>query len=360
MEEESMSLNIGSYSQFYAGSEKIKQYGSAARGKDTLVRYEFNTRDANGNKIMDKMSREETLQAMKEISSRYGDNVIVEFSGDGMAKLMESRKGYLNRELSEEEAAARAEKQAKFDSQVVQMEGTHKKVEGKIDNHGYDFQEVLEANDPELAKQFKDLMTRIANHKEGDPSNAAEFNKLIKKAMGVVNAARDKKTASVENEQNDAELKLSDKAKKLLEKFRKTYGDMEFFVLGKGGDPKSLLSGGTKEYSVIFSAEEWEKMASDEKYAKEKMQSIDTVLRMTKKICEQEGYVSAFGQKNQDLVFKSIGVSVDDDGIMKIFAELEKTAEKQGEKAVKKTTVEALSVEEFLEKIKKVDWSEIK
>lgn len=36
------------------------------------------------------MSREETLSAMKEIRSQYGDDVIVEFSGDGMAVLVNS------------------------------------------------------------------------------------------------------------------------------------------------------------------------------------------------------------------------------------------------------------------------------
>ena len=51
--------------------------------KDILVKYEFNTTDEHGNKVMDKMSREETLQAMKDIGSQYGDAVIVEFSDDG-------------------------------------------------------------------------------------------------------------------------------------------------------------------------------------------------------------------------------------------------------------------------------------
>ena len=45
---------------------------------------------------MDKMSREETLQAMKDIRSQYGDSVIVEFSGGG--KFMSGR------EVTEEEA----------------------------------------------------------------------------------------------------------------------------------------------------------------------------------------------------------------------------------------------------------------
>lgn len=81
------------YSQFYAGTTSIKSYGNSAYKKDTLVKYEFKTTDEHGNKVMDKMSREETIQAMKDIRSQYGDNVIVEFSGDGMAALVENRKG---------------------------------------------------------------------------------------------------------------------------------------------------------------------------------------------------------------------------------------------------------------------------
>lgn len=345
-----MSVIISNYSQFYKGTEKVKQYGSGAGGKDTLVRYEFNTKDAAGNKVMDKMSREETLQAMKEISSQYGDNVIVQFSGDGMAKLVESQKGYLCRELSEEEIAAREAKQAEFDEQVVHMEGTYKKVEGNVSSD--DFHSILKANDPELAKQVEEMNMRIINHQPGDPSNAAEFKRLMPKAMNVVNAANEKKTAATNN---------------LLERLRKTYGNIDFYVAGKGSDPKSLATGSTKEYSVIFSAEEWEKMLSDENYAKEKMQSIDKVLQMTKKLCEQES------------VLKSVNVSVGDDGKMTIFADLEKMTEKQRErieeardkkaedkknkddgKVVKKTTVEASSVEELIEKIKNIDWREIK
>ena len=75
------------------GTEQLKSYGSnSAAKKDTLVKYRFNTTDEHGNKVMDKMSREETLQAMKDIRSQYGDDAIVEFSGDGMAALVESRK----------------------------------------------------------------------------------------------------------------------------------------------------------------------------------------------------------------------------------------------------------------------------
>ncbi len=85
-------MNID-YSQFYRGTTNIPSYGNGAYKKDTLVKYEFNTTDEHGNKVMDKMSRKETLQAMKDIGSQYGDAVIVEFSGDGMAALVEGKKG---------------------------------------------------------------------------------------------------------------------------------------------------------------------------------------------------------------------------------------------------------------------------
>ena len=87
--------------------------------KTLQLKYEFNTVDEQGNKIMDKMSREETLQAMKTISAQYGDNVIVEFSGDGLAALVESKKGALDKAELQESANA---KQAAFDKEVVQLD----------------------------------------------------------------------------------------------------------------------------------------------------------------------------------------------------------------------------------------------
>lgn len=120
-----MSMNINSnYSQFYRGTEQIKTYGASVGGKDTIVRYEFNTTDEQGNKVMDKMSREETLHAMKTISAQYGENVIVEFSGDGMAALVDSeKKGNLDEIVRTDSA-----KQAAFNEAVVQMENTHRVV----------------------------------------------------------------------------------------------------------------------------------------------------------------------------------------------------------------------------------------
>lgn len=106
-------MNID-YSQFYRGTTNIPSYGSDAYKKDTLVKYEFNTTDEHGNKVMDKMSKEETMKAMNEISSQYEDSVIVEFSGDGMAALVEGRKGSM---VPEDKEAMEA-KNAAFQKEI--------------------------------------------------------------------------------------------------------------------------------------------------------------------------------------------------------------------------------------------------
>ena len=106
------------YRQFYRGTTNIPLYGSGAYKKDTLVKYEFNTTDEHGNKIMDKMSKEETLQAMKDIRSQYGDSVIVEFSGDGLAALAEDRKD----SMAPEDREAMEARNAAFQKDIVQID----------------------------------------------------------------------------------------------------------------------------------------------------------------------------------------------------------------------------------------------
>ncbi len=114
-------MNID-YSQFYRGTTNIPTYGSGAYKKDTLVKYEFNTTDEHGNKVMDKMSREETLQAMKDIRSQYGDAVIVEFSGDGMAALVEGRKGAVDASMTQEQREAMDARDAAFQKEITQVD----------------------------------------------------------------------------------------------------------------------------------------------------------------------------------------------------------------------------------------------
>ena len=173
------------------------------------------------------------------------------------------------------------------------------------------------------------------------------------------------------------EEKLSDKARKLLDNLREKYGDCEFLI-GTGSDELSALSRrATKEFSVIFTDEEIERMAADENYAKEKISAMENAIDMSRKISEQNGFISAFDSlKPGDTAIDRIDTVVDDKGVTRYFAELskvteaqkerleearaEKAEEKAADKAAAKTTVvEATSWEELLEKIKEIDWENI-
>ena len=115
-----MTINVNQdYSQFYIGTEQLKSYGSnSAAKKDTLVKYQFNTTDKDGNKVMDKMSKEETMKVLNDISSQYGENVIVQFSGDGLAALADSKKFMSGRKMTAEEVAAKEARDAAFQSEI--------------------------------------------------------------------------------------------------------------------------------------------------------------------------------------------------------------------------------------------------
>ncbi|MCM1129551.1 MAG: hypothetical protein NC211_06335 [Alistipes senegalensis] len=118
-----MAIDVSSgYSQFYVGTEQIKGYGSSSVvKKETLVKYQFNTTDEDGNKVMDKMSREETIQALNVISSQYGESVIVQISGDGLAALVEDGKCMSKRAMTAEEAVQKAERDREFQKEIIPL-----------------------------------------------------------------------------------------------------------------------------------------------------------------------------------------------------------------------------------------------
>ena len=218
-------------------------------------------------------------------------------------------------------------------------------------------------------------------------------------ANGYVGTAKSKKQAAENKETTQTgsigETGLSKRAQTLLEKLRKTYGDMDFMVADfeKGDNAKEILSRGTKEVSVIFSSSELEKMASDEKYEQEYMERVQGALRMSEQINKEFGFTSAFGEKSGNGEINKIGISFNSDGTTSFFAELEKSSarqrehiekvreekraatKEQGKKAekeklenrylredtgVKRTTVQADSMEVLLEKIRGVDWDSVK
>ena len=176
----------------------------------------------------------------------------------------------------------------------------------------------------------------------------------------------------------------------MLENLRGSRNDMDFMVADfeNGDNAKDILAQSDKEYTVIFSKEEKEKMASDPKYYAEKMHSIEGALRMSDEINAQFGFERTFGKTNgnadADTKITKFGISFNSDGTTTFFAQLEKSSaslkeylekiqEKKAEEKkeakkkeqskqieVRKTTVQENSKEELLDKIKNIDRDSIK
>ena len=135
-----------------------------------------------------------------------------------------------------------------------------------------------------------------------------------------------------------AEKNLSKAAQKMLENLRGSRNDMDFMVADfeNGDNAKDILAQSDKEYTVIFSKEEMEKMASNSKYYAEKMHSIQGALRMSEEINAQFGFERAFGKTTEignsidsDMKITKFGISFNSDGSTSFFAQLEKTSENQ-------------------------------
>ena len=177
------------------------------------------------------------------------------------------------------------------------------------------------------------------------------------------------------------ESKLSTKAQNYLASLREKYGDYDFIVSNDLDASKTV--GSDKEYSVLLTAEEVEKMAEDDDYAQKVMGQVGDAVNVLKDLSEKD--------LGEGVQFSQLSVSFDSDGNMKLFAQLEKLtadqkerleaakekrAEEQKEAAQKAkddkepkddgmpitfqgADVEADSEEELLKKIFEIDWSKI-
>lgn len=187
---------------------------------------------------------------------------------------------------------------------------------------------------------------------------------------------------------------LSVKAQDFLKKIREKYGDFDIFVGDSDEALNKLSAGSDKDVSVMFSADEIEKMAEDESYAGERLSQMETAVADARKLVED--YNNSDESKESGTVITGIKITMNEDGSTSVFAELEKvnkeqrerleakreekakeakTAEKKEaektEKAEKpakaekpekpgpRTLVEADTVGELFEKIKNFDWNTV-
>ncbi len=143
----------------------------------------------------------------------------------------------------------------------------------------------------------------------------------------------DKYEPSGVSQSGSAEEGLSDKAKELLGKLREQYGDYGFAVAGDSREFSTMRGTGDKEYTVIFTADELEKMAEDEDYAVSQMKQVESLIDMTKKLENDEEFqakLDALAEKGY--ILENLSISMNADGGVDIFAELSKVSEKQAER----------------------------
>lgn len=180
--------------------------------------------------------------------------------------------------------------------------------------------------------------------------------------------ARLKKTAAV------SEAGLTEKAQRFLESLREINDDFDFIIADEGDDRRALVNESKKEFSVVLTSEELEKMAGDEKYALDKIDTIRNIVDMSDRINERFGFVHSFNEAEEDdTVLSKVSVAINDDGSMTLFADLEKLAAKRRETAekaegpdsgkenttLKRVRLSAATEAELIDKISKLDWNMI-
>jgi len=142
-----------------------------------------------------------------------------------------------------------------------------------------------------------------------------------------------KDTVSISAKRGAAEEGLSDKAKELLGKLREQYGDYGFAVAGNETEFSAMRGVGGKEYSVIFTADELEKMAEDEDYAAEQMKQVENLIDMSKKLENDEEFQAKLDElAEKGYVLQNLSITPNAEGGVDVFAELTKVNEMQAER----------------------------
>lgn len=116
-------------------------------------------------------------------------------------------------------------------------------------------------------------------------------------------------------------VELSEAAQNLLKQLKEKYGNMDFFVASYSSEEEAqrYLSRGTKEYSVLIEPETLEAMANDENVRKQYEDILSGAGDKLAQLKEELG-------KDADQV-KSFGISIDNEGKVSYFAELDKISE---------------------------------
>ncbi len=186
-------------------------------------------------------------------------------------------------------------------------------------------------------------VVQFGNQSTTSTKPAAEQNPVANFMADTTVELSDEGLNALANSNTNDEAQLSDKAKSFLENLRKKYGDYDFIVSNDMDTSKTV--GSTKEYSVMFTAEEIEQMANDEDYAAKMMGQVGNAVDILKNLSEKD--------LGEGVQFSQLGASFDSEGNMTLFAQLEKLSTEQQERleaAKEKRAEEQKATEEKIDK----------
>ncbi|MBR5637684.1 MAG: hypothetical protein IKW81_12220 [Pseudobutyrivibrio sp.] len=165
-------------------------------------------------------------------------------------------------------------------------------------------------------------------------STLNQYGSIVKRTQKKEKTPDVKETEKpVEKKVDDKESKLSAKAQDFLKKLREKYKDYDFIIANEDDDRDQLASSSNKEYSVMISSDEIEKMANDEEYSNKILGQMETAIDASKKISEEYGYI------------KNMTIDILGDGNIRFLVELV-----QGQK------FEASSEDELRSQLDEIDW----
>lgn len=121
-----------------------------------------------------------------------------------------------------------------------------------------------------------------------------------------------------------AEEGLSDKAKTYLKNLRRSRGHVDFRIAEKGKENDALAGKSNKEFTVVLSNEEIEKMATDKKFEREQLNTLDQTVKSMLMAQTGIGNDNGAGKTNAEDI-KSIAAKTLEDGTTMLIASLEKS-----------------------------------
>ena len=171
-----------------------------------------------------------------------------------------------------------------------------------------------------------------ASGKEAELAKATGGKEAVVQRDSLELSGRAKEVAAKGTQANKAEKTkalsaeegLSDKAKTYLKNLRRSRNFVDFRIAEKGKENDALAGKSNKEFTVVLSNEEIEKMATDKKFEREQLNTLDQTVKSM--LMAQTGIGNDNGVNKTNVEdIKSIAAKTQEDGTTMLIASLEKS-----------------------------------